>query len=84
MCRAHRQNAVNQQNQQSPFICVHCGSAEHSSANCQKRPWDNREQPCSTTCALRNQQNHTSNAEILGNAPGNATSVGTNPHSCSL
>ena len=33
---------------QSPQICVYCGSTEHSSSNCHRRPWDNREQPHST------------------------------------
>ena len=43
MCRAPRQMA-----QQSPTICVYCGSTGHSSVNCHNRPWDNREQLHST------------------------------------
>ena len=76
MCRAPRQMTRNQQSQQSPSICIYCGSADHSSTNCHKRPWDNREQPCGTPDTLRNQQNQLSNTEILGNAPGNASCYG--------
>ena len=77
MCRACRQAT---RNQQSPPICVYCGSAEHSSATCHKRPWDNREQLHGTSNTLGNQQHQSSNTEILGNAPGDATSSGTNTH----
>ena len=52
MCRAPRQHS-----QQSPSICMYCGSADHSSAHCHNRPWDNREQPHGTPDALRNEQN---------------------------
>ena len=50
MCRVHRQtnNNQGQQGQQSPQICVYYGSMEQSLFNCHRRPWDNREQPCST------------------------------------
>ena len=60
MCKALRQ-ATN--GQQSPSICVYCVSAEHSSATCHKRPWDNREQPCGTPKTLRNQQNQLCNSK---------------------
>ena len=54
MWRAHRQtNDRSQQGQQSPLICAYCGSIEHSSSNCHRRPWNNREQPCSTPNSLR-------------------------------
>ena len=54
MCRAHRQsNNKGQQGQQSPIICVYCGSIKHSSSNCHRRPWDNREQPHGTPNSLR-------------------------------
>ena len=43
MCRAPKQTP-----QQSPAICVYWGSTEHSSSQCHNRPWDKREQPCST------------------------------------
>ena len=79
MCRAHRQtNNKSQQGQQSPHICVYCGSIEHSSSNCCRRPWDNREQPCSTPDSLR--RNQPSNSKILGNATGNTASIGANTH----
>ena len=79
MCRVHRQSNNNgQQGQQSPMICVYCGSAKHSSANCHRRPWDNREQPCGTPNSLR--RNQLSNSEILGNATGKAASTGANTH----
>ena len=65
MCRAHRQtNNRSQQGQQSPLIFVYCGSIEHSLCNCHRRPWDNREQPCSTPDSLR--RNQPSNSKILG------------------
>ena len=79
MCRAHRQaNNKSQQGQQSPLICVYCGSIEHSSSSCHRRPWDNREQPCSTLNSLR--RNQPSNSEISGNATGNTALVGANTH----
>ena len=78
MCRAHRQanNNQGQQVQQSPQICVYCGSTEHSSSNCHRRPWDNREQPCSTTDSLRRDQQASS--KIPGNAAGRTASMGAN------
>ena len=67
MCRAHRQtNYKGQQGQKSPLICVYCGSIEHSLSNCHRRPWDNREQPCSTPDSLR--RNQPSNSKISGNS----------------
>ena len=50
MCRARRQatNNQGQQGQRSLQICIHCGSMEHNSSNCQRRPGNNREQPHST------------------------------------
>ena len=36
----------------SPVICIFCHSMAHRSANCANKPWDNREQPCSTPDAL--------------------------------
>ena len=62
MCRAPKQTL-----QQSPAICVYCGSREHSSSQCHNRPWDNREQPHSTPEAIRNQEFQCANSEILGN-----------------
>ena len=55
MCRAHRQvtNNQGQHDQKSPWICIYCGSIEHSSSNCCRRPWDNREQPHGTPNSLR-------------------------------
>ena len=78
MCRAHRQtnNNPGQQDQQSPQICVYCGSPEHSSSNCHRRPWDNREQPNSTPNFLRRDQQ--ANSKILGNATGRTASMGAN------
>ena len=78
MCRAHRQinNNQGQQDQQSPQICVNCGSAEHSSSNCHRRPWDNREQPHSTPNSFRRDQQ--ANSEISGNAAGRTASTGAN------
>ena len=82
MCRVYRQSNNNgQQGQQSPVICVYCGSAKHSSANCHRRPWDNREQPCGTPDSLR--RNQPSNSEISRNATGNTASMGANTHRCS-
>ena len=46
MCRA---------TQQSPTICIHCGSTDHRPGNCPSNPWDNREQPCETPDTLRQQ-----------------------------
>ena len=73
MCRAPRPKP-------SPTICIYCGSTNHRSGNCPNKPWDNREQPCGTPNALKNQQDQLSNTKILGNAPGTATSMGTNTH----
>ena len=42
----------------------YCGNTEHSSSQCHNRPWDNREQPCSTLEALRNQEFQCANGEI--------------------
>ena len=79
MCRVHRQNnKKGQQGQQSPVICVFCGSAKHGSSNCHRRPWDNREQPHNTPDSLR--RNQPSNSEISGNTTGNAASMGANTH----
>ena len=78
MCRAPRQATRNQQSQQSPSICIYCGSTDHSSVNCLKRPWGNREQLCGTPDALRNQQNQPSNTKISRNSPGNAAVTGAN------
>ena len=64
MCRACRQNNNNgQKGQQSPVICVYCRSAEHSSANCHRRPGDNREQPHDTPDSLK--RNQPSNCKIF-------------------
>ena len=78
MCRVCRQTNNNQgeQGQQSPHICVYCGSTEHSSSNCCRRPWDNREQPCSTPDSLRRDQQ--ANSKISGNATGRTASMGAN------
>ena len=79
MCRAHRQtNNKDQQGQQSPLICVYCESIKHSSSNCHRRPWDNREQPHSTPNSLR--RNQPSNSKILGNATGSTSFMGSNTH----
>ena len=58
MCRAWRQatNNKGQQGQRSPQICIHCGSMEHNSSNCWRRPWSNREQPHGTPKSLRRDQ----------------------------
>ena len=62
MCRVHRHNK-GQQGQQSPLICVYCGSVKHSSANCHRRPWDNSKQPCGTPDSLkRNQPSNSKNS----------------------
>ena len=82
MCRVHKQSNNNgQQGQQSLVICVYCRSRKHSSANCHRRPWDNREQPHGTPDSLR--RNQPSNSEILGNTTGNTAPMGanTNRHS---
>ena len=73
MCRAHRQAANNQgqQGQQSPQICVYCRSTEHSSSNCHRRPWDNREQPHGTPKSLRKDQQ--ASLEIFGRWGGGNT-----------
>ena len=63
MCRAPKQTT-----QQSPAICVYCGSTDHSSSRYCNRPWDNREQPCSTPEALRNQEFQHPNSKISGNS----------------
>ena len=79
MCRAHRQtNNKGQQGQQSPLICVYCGSIEHRSSNCCRRPWDNREQPCSRPDSLS--RNQLSNSKILGNTASSTASMCTNTH----
>ena len=77
MCRVHRHNK-GQQGQWSPLICVYCGSIKHSSANCYRRPWDNREQPCGTPNFLK--RNQPSNFENSGNTTGNTASMGSNTH----
>ena len=64
-CAGLTRQAANNQDQQgqwSPQICVYCGSIEHSSSNCNRRPWDNREQPCGTPESLRKDQQ--ANSEI--------------------
>ena len=78
MCRACRQatNNQGQQGQRSPQICVYCGSIEHSSSNCHRRPWDNREQPWGTPESLRKDQQ--ANPKISGNAMGRAAPMGAN------
>ena len=78
MCRAHTQanNNQGQQDQQHPQICVYCGSTEHSSSNCHRKPWDNREQPHSTPDSLRRDQQ--ANSKISGNATGRTVSMGAN------
>ena len=79
MCRVHRQSNNNgQQGQQSPVICVYCGGAEHSSANCRRRPWDNREEPHATPDSLR--RNQPSNSEISGNTTGDSAPMGVDTH----
>ena len=79
MCKVCRQSNKNgQQGQQSPVICVYCGTTKHSSANCHRRPWDNREQPCGTPNSLK--RNQPSNSKIPGNATGNTASTGANTH----
>ena len=78
-CAGLRQNNNNgQKGQQSPVICVYCGSAEHSSTNCHRRPGDNREQPHDTPNLLK--RNQPSNSKISGNANGNTASTGANTH----
>ena len=77
MCRAHKQTN-NNQGQQSPQICIYCGSTEHNSSNCCRRPWDNREQPHSTPNSLKRNQPY--NSEILGNTAGRTSSMGTTTH----
>ena len=78
MCRAHRQatNNQGQQGQGNPQICIYCGSIEHSASNCHRRPWDNREQPCSTPEFLR--KNQQANPANSGNATGRAATTSTN------
>ena len=78
MCRAHRQSTNNQgqQGQRSPQICVYCRSIEHSSSNCHRRPWDNRELPQGTPKSLR--KNQQANPKILGSATGKAAPMGAN------
>ena len=44
-------------------ICVYCGSTEHRSSSCHRRPWGNREQPHSTPDSLRRDQQ--ANSKIL-------------------
>ena len=55
---------------------VYCGSIEHSSSNCHRRPWDNREQPHGTPESLR--KDHQANPKISGNAMGRAAPMGAN------
>ena len=78
MCRACRQtnNNPGQQDQQSPQKCIYCGSTEHISSNCHRRPWDNRKQPHSTPDSLRRDQQ--ANSKILGNAAVRTASMGAN------
>ena len=64
------------QDQWSPQICVYCGSTEHSSSNCCRRPWDNREQPCSTADSLRRDQQ--ANSKNLGNTTDRTAFMGAN------
>ena len=79
MCRACRQtNNRSQQGQQSPLICVYCGSIEHSLSNCHRRPWDNREKQHSTPNSLR--KNQPSKSKISGNVTSSTSSMGANTH----
>ena len=48
----------------------------HSSSNCCRRPWDNKEQPCSTPKSLRRVQQ--ANSEISGNAMGRTALMSAN------
>ena len=59
-------NNQGQQGQRSPQICIYCGSIEHSSSNCQRRPWNNREQPHDTPESLRRDQQ--ANSHVSGRA----------------
>ena len=68
MCRAPKQTP-----QQSPAICVYCGSIEHSSSQYCNRPWDKREQPCSTPEALGTRNFNLPRAKFLGNDNRNAS-----------
>ena len=63
MCRAPRNTP-----QQSPVMCLYCGSSEHSTTQCHNRPWDNREQPCRTAEETRQQRFQQANGKSLGNA----------------
>ena len=75
ICRAPRQMA----GVQWKFsICVYCGSADHSSAHCHNRPWENREQPHGTPDALRNQENQWTDTNILGDGHRNAALPASN------
>ena len=74
MCRAP------QTPQQSPTICVYCGGMDHNSSQCCNRPWDNREQPCSTQEDLRNQEFQHANGKILGNDNRNIGYQAQNTH----
>ena len=78
MCRAHRQanNNQGQQDQQNPQICIYCGSIEHSSSNCHRRPWDNRQQLHSTPDSLRRDQQ--ANSKNSGSTAGRTGSTGAN------
>ena len=67
-CNTHVQDTKAGHLQQSPVICVYCGSSEHSSSQCHNRPWDNRDQPHITLEAIRNQEFQCANSEILGSA----------------
>ena len=75
ICRAPRQMAGVQQRFS---ICVYCDSADHSSAHCCNRPWENREQPHGTPDALRNQEKQWTDTKILGDDHGNAALPASN------
>ena len=68
--------------QNQVLLSIYCGNTDNRSGNCPNKPWNNREQLHGTPNALRNQQNQPSNTEILGNASGYATSMGSNTHGC--
>ena len=48
----------------------------YSSSNCHRRPWDNREQPCSTADSLRRDQQ--ANSKNLGNTTDRTAFMGAN------
>ena len=79
MCRAPKQTP-----QQSPAICMYCGSTEHSSTQCHNRPWDNREQPHIMVEAHTNKEFQCANGEILRNTgfqSSNTQGRASQPHS---